>query len=202
MANPAETLERIRYCYEQYCAVIKPLVAQIEALSEKIPLQLLNEIRAFNDHIARCFYHNPPADYIDEQVARAERHIIRITLDCFKCLNVIRLQQIELFESQTKNVDLSVVDNGLFYPEYSLLKIDAAKAVKQAKLTEATDINCALELYQQAYNTYTRITDKIEAVTEKVRWAKVRFTRRRWLTALCWLASVVISAVISALLSN
>lgn len=43
-------------CYVHYCEVIKPLIARIEALSEKIPLPLFNEIRAFNDHIARCYF--------------------------------------------------------------------------------------------------------------------------------------------------
>lgn len=150
--NPSQVpFEDIKACYQQYCGVIKPLIAQIEATSEKIPLQLFNEIRAFNDHIARCFYQNPTEVYIAEQIQKAERHIVRMTLDCFKCLNVIQYQRIELFEQQTSQIDLTVIDNGIFYPEYSRLKVEAAQLVRNAKQQEATDTLQALDLYQQAY---------------------------------------------------
>lgn len=97
-----EMTYRISSCYEQYCGIIKPLIAQIEASTEKIPLPLLNEIRAFNDHIARCYFGNPPEDYINDQVNKAERHIVRMTLDCFKCLNVIQYQKIETFNRRLR----------------------------------------------------------------------------------------------------
>lgn len=70
--------KKIVDCYVQYCEVIKPIVARIEAQSEKIPLPLFNEIRAFNDHIARCYYNNPSDEYILEQVTKASRHIVRL----------------------------------------------------------------------------------------------------------------------------
>lgn len=41
--------------YKRYNVVIKPLIAEIEARSEKMPLPLFNEIRAFNDHVAHCY---------------------------------------------------------------------------------------------------------------------------------------------------
>ena len=188
-------------CYSTYCEVIKPLIAQIEALSEKIPLPLFNEIRAFNDHIARCYYGNPAQAYIDEQIDRACRHILRLTLDCFKCLNVILYQKIELFEQQTRNIDLTVIDNGTFYPAYSRKKVEAAKIVQEAKQVEATDINLSLAKFQESFNLYTEINASIISISEKVRWARTRFTRRRWLTPVLWTVSVIISAIISAIFS-
>lgn len=192
---------QIEDCYVRYCAVIKPLIANIESLSEKIPLPLFNEIRAFNDHIARCFYLNPDEDFIKEQIAKAQRHIERITLDCFKCLNVILYQRIELFERQTSNVDLTVIDNGEFFPEYSKLKLKAANLVRLAKLEEAKSSDQALDLYQDSYNVYTRLVEKIESVSEKVKWAKVRFSSKRIITIIAWILSVVISAILSAVFS-
>lgn len=199
--NMQEATCKIRSCYEQYCGIIKPLIAQIEASSEKIPLPLLNEIRAFNDHIARCYFNNPTDDYITDQVNKAERHIVRMSLDCFKCLNVILYQKIEVFESQTKNVDLTVIDNGLFYPEYSRLKVEARRKVKDAKLAEATNVDEALSYFQESYNIYSKITDLIDNVSEKTKWAKVRFTTRRWLTIIGWIVSVLASAIVSAIFS-
>ncbi len=193
--------QRIESCYSDYCGIIKPLIANIEARSEKIPLPLFNEIRAFNDHIARCYYKNPSSKYIDEQIDRAERHISRIMLDCFKCLNVILYQRIECFDRQTRNIDLTVIDNGTFYPEYSRNRAEASKYVAKAKIAEATDTLTALELYQKAYNRYIIIVDSIDYINEKVKWARVRFTSRRILTIIGWVISILVSALISAYFS-
>lgn len=190
---------RIAESYIQYCEVIKPLIARIEAESEKIPLPLFNEIRAFNDHIARCYYNNPSEQYINDQIDKASRHIVRMTLDCFKCLIVIMFQRIELFEKRTKNIDLTVIDNGTFFPEYSRRKVEAATAVNKAKLIEAIDINLALAEFERACNIYTDIVDSIDKINESVKWAKVRFSTKKILTAIAWILSVIISAIISAL---
>ncbi|MBD5465300.1 MAG: hypothetical protein HDR22_05705 [Lachnospiraceae bacterium] len=40
--------------YQQYNVPVKPLLAEIEAVYEKFPLALYNEIRAMNDHVARA----------------------------------------------------------------------------------------------------------------------------------------------------
>lgn len=194
-------IEKVKECYVAYCEVIKPLIAQIEAYSEKLPLPLFNEIRAFNDHIARCYYNNPSCEYIDEQITKAQRHITRITLDCFKCLNVILYQRIELFDRQTRNVDLTVIDNGTFFPEYSRKRIEAATQVKEAKIKEATDVVAALNKYQDAFNNYADIVESIDRISETVKWARIRFTARRWLTVVGWTVSIIVSAIISAMFS-
>lgn len=197
MTNDAS--RRIADSYIQYCDVIKPLIARIEALSEKIPLPLFNEIRAFNDHIARCYYNNPSDEYIDEQIDKASRHIVRMNLDCFKCLIVIMFQKIENFDKRTRNIDLTVIDNGLFYPEYSRLKVEAATAVNNAKMQESINIEDSLTEFERACNIYSEIVNSIDRINESVRWAKVRFSSKKILTALAWIASIVVSAIISAL---
>lgn len=188
-------------CYVQYCGVIKPLIARIEALSEKIPLSIFNEIRAFNDHIARCYFGSPGDEYISDQISKAQRHVVRITLDCFKCLNVILYSQIEDFEHRTRNIDLTVIDNGVFYPKYSRQKVEAAKLVMDAKIAEGHDYEDALCLYQDASNIYSEIVADINNARENVKWAKVRFTTRRVLTVVGWVISVIVSAILSAVFS-
>ncbi len=44
--------------YMEYNQVIKPLIAELEAREEASPQPLFNEIRALNDHIARCYRAN------------------------------------------------------------------------------------------------------------------------------------------------
>ena len=81
--------EKSTELFSQYNQVIKPLIAEIEARSEKMPQPLFNEIRAFTDHIARCYFPDISDERMLDELEKANRHIVRITLDCFKCLNVL-----------------------------------------------------------------------------------------------------------------
>lgn len=194
--------ERSHDLYFQYGTIVKPLMAEIEAKGERMPLPIFNEIRAFNDHIARCHYLNLDSASQSKEYDKAERHIVRMTLDCFKCLNLLLFDKVSLFERQTRNTDLTVLDNGNFYPSYRKLKAEAARLVKEAKRLEGVDMDESLSLYQQAYNTYSQLEEVIDSHTEDVRWAKVRFTSRRILTAILWILSVIISSVLSICLSS
>lgn len=49
---------KISELYEIYLGLIKPLLSEIEANYEQFPEPLFNEIRAFNDHISRCYIPN------------------------------------------------------------------------------------------------------------------------------------------------
>lgn len=194
--------ERVHELYFQYGTIIKPLMAEIEAKGERMPLPIFNEIRAFNDHIARCHYLNLDEKSKSDEYDKAERHIVRMTLDCFKCLNLILFDKVALFEKQTRNIDLTVLDNGNFYPPYHRLKTEAASIVKEAKKAEGVNIDESLSLFQQAYNKYSELEELIDDHTEDVRWARTRFTCHRVLAAVLWFLSVFISAILSICLSN
>ena len=51
-----ENLRLLEKIYQQYKDPVKPLLAEIEAVYEKFPLPIYNEIRALNDHVARAFF--------------------------------------------------------------------------------------------------------------------------------------------------
>lgn len=187
--------------FNQYNQVIKPLIAEIEARSETMPQPLFNEIRAFTDHIARCYFPDITDEKLDEELQKAGRHVVRITLDCFKCLNILLFKKVEEFERQTKNVDLKVLDNGEFYPKYKKLKRDAAETVKQAKLVESKDSIEALTLYDAAYNKYVELEDLLKDCAENVKWARVHFTVKRILKIIVWVVSVIVSGLLSLLIS-
>lgn len=187
--------------FNQYNQIIKPLIAEIEARSETMPQPLFNEIRAFTDHIARCYFPDITDEKLDEELKKASRHVVRITLDCFKCLNILLFKKVEEFERRTKNVDLNVLDNGEFYPKYKKLKRDAAEIVKQAKLAESKDTMEALSLYDAAYNKYVELEDLLKGSAENVKWARVRFTAKRILKITAWVVSVIVSGLLSLLIS-
>ena len=185
----------------QYNNVIKPLVAEIEARGEVMPQPLFNEIRAFTDHIARCYRDGITEDAINDELLKARRHIVRITLDCFKCLNILVFQEIEQFEHRTRNINLKSIDNGEFYPKYKKMRRDASESVKKAKMAESVDSDAAQRLYEEALNRYIAIENLIKDSTEEVKWARVNFSARRIGKFLLWLAAAILSGLLSLLIT-
>lgn len=191
---------RLRPLYDTYNNVIKPLIAEIEARGEVLPLPLFNEIRAFNSHVASCFNDNVTDADVSKELSKAERHILRIELDCFKCLDFLLSQRIEKFERQTRNVDLTVIDNGTFYSQYVQKQKRAINLIREAKKLESELNNerQAIERYEQSYNQYTDLELLIEDKVAEVKWARIKFWRNNILKVILWLLSAILSGIVSS----
>ena len=187
--------------FNQYNQVIKPLIAEIEARGEVMPQPLFNEIRAFTDHIARCYRNDITEEKIADELLKAKRHIVRITLDCFKCLNILLFGEIKDFEHRTRNINLKAIHNGEFYPKYKQMRRDAVETVKKAKKAECEDSDKALILYDNAFNKYVAIENLIKDNTEEVKWARIFFSARRLGKFALWLSAAIISGLISTLIA-
>ena len=59
--------------YDNYSKNIKPLIAVIESNTQKLPIAIFNEIRAVNDHVARCII-NGEQDFSLTEIKKAETH--------------------------------------------------------------------------------------------------------------------------------
>lgn len=197
-----EENKRIIALYQDYNTVIKPLIAEVEARTEQFPLPLFNEIRALHDHISRCYSDNVSSEQIDSEIHKAERHVVRIMLDCYKCLNLSLHDEVLLFEKQTKHIDLTVLQDGTFYPRYKTLRMKAIQTVRKAKSLESQDTNAALDAYQQSYNVYSELETMIDSVTPDLHWARIRFSVRRLLQVVLWILSAIASGVISIFLAK
>ena len=197
-----EENKRIIALYQDYNTVIKPLIAEVEARTEQFPLPLFNEIRALHDHISRCYSDNVSSEQIDSEIHKAERHVVRIMLDCYKCLNLSLHDEVLLFEKQTKHIDLPVLQDGTFYPRYKTLRMKAIQTVRKAKSLESQDTNAALDTYQQSYNVYSELETMIDSVTPDLHWARIRFSVRRLLQVVLWILSAIASGVISIFLAK
>lgn len=123
-------------------------------------------------------------------------------MDCYKYLNLSLHDSILLFEKQTKNVDLTVLQNGMFYPQYKSLRTEAIQTVRKAKNLEFTNRDLALEAYQESYNTYTKLENLIDEIVPDLHWVKIRFTVRKCLQVLLWILSAVASGLVSILLAG
>lgn len=197
-----DTDMRIIALYKEYNMVIKPLIAELEARTEQFPLPLFNEIRALHDHIARCYSERISSNQVDSEIHKAERHVTRIMLDCYKCLNLSLHDEVLLFERQTKNIDLTVLQNGTFYPKYKTLRTKATKMVRKAKSLESLDTQSALDTYQNSYNLYCDLENVIEEVVPDLHWARIRFSVRKSMQVLLWILSAIASGVISIILAK
>lgn len=197
-----DTDMRIIALYKEYNMVIKPLIAELEARTEQFPLPLFNEIRALHDHIARCYSERISSNQVDSEIHKAERHVTRIMLDCYKCLNLSLHDEVLLFERQTKNVDLTVLQNGTFYPKYKTLRTKATKMVRKAKSLESLDTQSALDTYQNSYNLYCDLENVIEEVVPDLHWARIRFSVRKSMQVLLWILSAIASGVMSIILAK
>lgn len=152
-----ENQHSLEKLYQQYIDPIKPLLAEIEAVYEKFPLALYNEIRAMNDHVARAFTaanDNKAA----EQIERAFRHVNRITRDCYKFLNLYYKTESEKFDRSITSIEPRSTEDYERMAEYGKLSDTATVLVENAKKNE--HVSSDEETYQNfedAYKAYRKL---------------------------------------------
>lgn len=139
--------EQLKELYNKYSEEFKPWLAAVEATYEELPAAVLNEIRAFVDHISRCYLDTVPDVIIDRNIDRAASHLDRAIFDCIKYLVVWYFDNVSNFERNTKNIDLSIIDNGKFCVQYRDLKQDAETYVRGAKEVEKKDRDQSYSLF-------------------------------------------------------
>jgi len=99
--------ELLALYHECYNEILKPLLAAVESKFEHQPVVIFNEIRSFNDHIARCYLPSANDDFIRDNLEKARSHLKRAILDCFKHLNVYYYDVVRKFEQDCRRVDLT-----------------------------------------------------------------------------------------------
>jgi hypothetical protein len=189
---------KLSQIYNAYTQTIKPLIADIEARYQKFPDSLFNEIRALHDHISRCYNPGVTDDQIEIEIKKAEGHVLRITFDCYKYLDIWFHDFIKKIDRKyTGKIDITLIDNGLFAPEFRKIQSNCIKTIREAKKSESVNKQKSFDLYQQAYNSYSDLEELIDLNISKLNWAKCRKKAKRTLTVFIWIASVIISSLIT-----
>ena len=191
--------ERLAPLYDKYNSVIKPLIAEIEVRFESFPTSIFNEIRAFNDHVSRCYLKPDDSAWVDAQIRNAEGHIERIILDCYKFLNVSLYDSvIKKFDKNYKNVDLSTIDNGDFIIKHKQITKDIVIKLKEAKSKEVLeDKRESIALYEEVHNKYTELENLIENNCRNLFWAKGKFCLNKIRNVILFIVSAIISGIVS-----
>ncbi len=152
-----ENLRLLEKIYQQYKDPVKPLLAEIEAVYEKFPLPIYNEIRALNDHVARAFFVDTDEKSY-EQIMKAKSHMSRIARDCYKFLNMYYRIESEKFDKMICSVEPRSQEDFRRMAEYGELSDKATELVEHAKDNEhLVSDEETYSNFQKAYNAYQEL---------------------------------------------
>ena len=175
---------------------IKPLIADIETKYQECLPSIFNEIRSFNDHIARCYIEGISDTQLNKEIERAISHINRITFDSYKIL-IIWFH--DYFNSFKADFDISLIDNGEFAPYFYKKQSEGRELAREAKRNETYDKQLAFDQYQEAYIVFSELYTSVQAHLPRIEWAKkigkyqfrVDIFKNIWF----WITSFVISTI-------
>ena len=153
--------ERIKNIYDEYKNTVFPLVAFLEANDAEFPIEILNEVRSIFSHFSRVYDDSVTDDEIDCELSKAESHLKRAILDCYK-YNCISLYDFyNRFRTEYKFADLSLIDNGDFlakitqnFAEGKRLLFEAKKSERKNKHSEDLyrEFEAAFDLFLKNFN--------------------------------------------------
>lgn len=147
--------ERISEILLVYRDTIKPLLADIQyRRGGKLPDNFLNEIRALNDHIARCYRDGNGLETVNRELTKAEGHLRRLVYDCFKQLNIYISDTLNAKEKRFYSDMWLTYEGGRFWREYSKNRKYAQLNVIEAKKKESFDADGAMSCYEKAFQNY------------------------------------------------
>lgn len=185
-----ENQKEILDIYVRYHTKLKSMIITLETDDGEYPVEILNEIRAMMNHLAKCYIADDkrPSDHekiIDKNIRNAKGHLRRAIFDCYKygCISVEDFYQD--FHFQTRHVDLGYIDNGEFSiaisNEYSIAK----KALVKARKAEQDALDSSIpddvyRKYEMAYELYDVLRHHIQTSIKKIDRAKHKQATSWW----------------------
>ena len=171
--------KRIKNIYDEYKNTVFPLVAFLEANDAEFPIEILNEVRSIFSHFSRVYDDSVTDDEIDCELSKAESHLKRAILDCYK-YNCISLYDFyNRFRTEYKFADLSLIDNGDFlakitqnFAEGERLLFEAKKSERKNKHSEDLymEFEAAFDLFLKNFNLINSKIGLVHKVSKKARW--------------------------------
>lgn len=176
-------------------------------------IAVLNELRAVNDHIARCYAASltPDEDMPDaskaeiyrkqaKELSKAEGHLRRTMYDCFKQLNIIFHNDIIDYEAKHFGKHWFMIDGGDFWNTYTEKRKLIISTTQEAKAAESSDAEESLTKYQEVFILQQNIYDLLEKYTESLQLSRCK-RLINWAKAnMVWLITTVATTIVSAIL--
>ncbi len=195
--------DRLRTLYQQqleifeiYNSDIRKAIVFIESSYHKFPVPFLNEIRAAQDHIARCVSYPLDSDdwdeYVSGQMDKARGHYTRCLLDCYKFIWYRYGRRLYWAHLVPKCFGkLRDIDNGEFYKEYRRLYRLAKDFNEKAREFERTDKERAKELYQDAIGSLKQMDNLFEDNYDKIGWSVTKGILWKGVLSIGWIISAI-----------
>lgn len=167
----------IQELLNEYNNDVRPLLMEISlrAPSRSIPANIGNEIRAMNDHIARCYIDGKDQNFKESELKGAASHLKRIEYDCYKQLNVYLYDKtIALYEKYNYEKAMYWQSSRWekFRCQYNTLKKEARDSIRKAKNCESVGDNKenVLTHYRDAYSAYHKLEDLFIKTPKRKFW--------------------------------
>lgn len=195
--NKLELLhEQQQKVFALYNADIRDAIIFIESEYHKFPVPFLNEIRAAQDHMARCFaYPQENEDwevFVTGQMNKAMGHYNRCLLDAYKYIWYRYGRKLYWSLLIPKCFGkLRDIDNGEFYQEYLRLRKEAKDNNNKARKIETTDKERAKDLFRDAIGNLKQIEDLFETNYGKIGWSVAKGFVWRVIWATGWIISAI-----------
>ena len=193
--------ERLSAILTEFRNTVKPLMNAVYIWNDsENPVNILNEIRALNDHIGRCYRDGIAEEQINKELGKAEGHLQRLVFECLKQLNLWLYYDIKDKESDNYSYLWLTEDGGKFWKQYVELKQIAIDAETEAKKQEAIDPVYASEMFQAAYNSYLDIEALLgthkDLLVKSRRYNKIASFQKWGVFALVTLVTAIITGLL------
>lgn len=196
-------INTIRSISQDYLHNCKPLLEILKVRGNgKYPNNCLNEIRAINDHIARCYRDKITDGDITKELGKAEGHLQRLAYDCYKQLILYQVADIKHTLKWFYSSRWTRIGDGELWRVYISKYKQARQAEKKAKQSESVDPNVALNFYDTAYSSYQDILSVFKKYKWDIWWSAVVKFLERMRGGLFWLITTVVLAIVATVLAG
>ena len=125
--------EEFAQIYNTYLKVVQPFIVQLEIMDTNFPIEILNEIRSIFQHFSKCYAYPDPKN-INKNISKANSHLKRAILDCYKYACLSFDDEYKAFLHKYRGVDLSGVNNGDFLKDLTSKRAKAVKLLNDANI--------------------------------------------------------------------
>ena len=163
-----------RNLYTFYNDRVRWVIVFIELRYKKFPVPLLNEIRAAQDHVTRCYEPDKSdnREYVESQIEMAQGHYMRCLLDGYKYIWYHFGADIKRKYFLARILGkLSDINNGDFVVEMQNLFRRAKKDNEQARLMETKDKKMAIDLFEKSIGALVKLDELYDDNESAIRWS-------------------------------
>ena len=184
--------------YTFYNDRVRWVIVFIELRYKKFPVPLLNEIRAAQDHITRCFETGKAkdCDYVKSQIEMAQGHYMRCLLDGYKYIWYHFGAEIKrkYFFARLFG-KLSDINNGEFAATMQQLFRQSKKDNMDARLCETKDKAKSIDLYEKSIGALIKLDDLYEDNESAIRWSVRKGMTQKVIYYLGWIIALALTVV-------